>query len=58
MVEKDRKCIFCGKREEMVGYICPACQDRIQREVINKNMQARKEILRDISEEDDGKDDE
>jgi predicted nucleic acid-binding Zn ribbon protein len=46
MVEKERTCILCGRKEEMQSYICSACQDKIQREAMGKRQQMRKEAER------------
>ncbi|HUT54933.1 MAG TPA: hypothetical protein VM658_16200 [bacterium] len=46
MTERERVCILCGKKEEMLGYMCPACQDRIQREVMGKRREMRQEAER------------
>ncbi len=43
MAERERVCILCGKKEEMLSYICPACQDKIQREVMGRRREMRKE---------------
>jgi hypothetical protein len=50
--EKERQCIFCGKWQDMLGYICPACQDRIQQEVINRKREARGEKVTDKIKDD------
>jgi len=42
MQEKERTCIFCGERQEMVSYICAACQDRIQRDAMKRNIEDKK----------------
>ena len=43
MEEKERTCILCGGRQEMLGYICPGCQERIQKEAIKKQREVRGE---------------
>jgi hypothetical protein len=43
MGERERVCILCGKKERMLGYMCPACQDKIQREVMGRRKEMRKE---------------
>jgi hypothetical protein len=34
MSEPKRTCILCGEKEQMVGYICLSCQEKIQREAV------------------------
>ena len=46
MDEKERTCILCGGREEMLGFICSACQEKIQREAVGKRREMRKEAER------------
>jgi hypothetical protein len=43
MSERKKTCILCGAKEVMDGYICSACQDRIQREVVMDRNQQRDE---------------
>ncbi len=45
MQEKRRKCIFCGKEELMTTYICTECQERIQKEVMLRRENMRKEAI-------------
>lgn len=42
MEAKERKCILCGAKEVMHGYICAGCQDKIQREVVAHRLEMRK----------------
>lgn len=43
MTEREKVCILCGKKEVMLGFICLACQDKIQREATGKRSEMRKE---------------
>ena len=36
MSERKKVCILCGQKEIMVGYICSACQEKIQIEVVDR----------------------
>ena len=48
MSERKRICILCGKKEEMHSYICSNCQDKIQREVMGKRAQMRKDAEKEL----------
>ena len=41
MDEREKICILCGAREVMPGYICTACQERIQQEVVDQRENMR-----------------
>lgn len=43
MTEREKICILCGKKERMLGYICMACQDRIQTEAVDSRQSMRLE---------------
>ena len=43
-------CIFCGKKEVMLGYICLSCQDRIQQEVMRRRNEMRQQAQDAIRE--------
>ncbi|MFO8056117.1 MAG: hypothetical protein R6V10_02325 [bacterium] len=45
MDERVRKCIFCGKEELMTTHICTECQEKIQKEVMLRRENMRKEAL-------------
>jgi hypothetical protein len=49
MEEKERTCILCGGRQEMLGYICPGCQERIQKEAIAKQREVRGETEMEVA---------
>jgi hypothetical protein len=36
MAEREKVCILCGQKEIMLGYICTACQEKIQSEVVDR----------------------
>lgn len=42
MDEREKVCILCGAKEVMTGYICTACQERIQQEAVDQ----REKMLR------------
>ena len=48
MPEREKVCILCGKKEVMVGYICMACQDRIQKEAVEERRQMLQEASGNI----------
>ena len=46
MAEGEKVCIFCGKKEVMLGYICSFCQEKIQQEAMSKRSEMRREARR------------
>lgn len=44
--ERTRTCILCGAKENMAGYICSVCQEKIQSEAAGKRREMEKEAER------------
>jgi hypothetical protein len=43
MIEKERACILCGRRELMVTYICESCKAKVQGEILGRKKEVDKQ---------------